>query len=50
MKHTKLTLDLDRIEVVSYAPQNAEGRDEACPTASATLTAAEHASPAATMG
>ena len=40
MKHDKLTLDLDRIEVVSYATQDAEGRDEACPTASATLTAA----------
>jgi hypothetical protein len=40
MKHTKLTLDLDRIQVVSYTTQDAEVRDEACPAASATLTAA----------
>jgi hypothetical protein len=40
MKTGKLTLDLDRIEVVSYATQDAEGRDEACPTASATFTGA----------
>jgi hypothetical protein len=39
MKHTKLTLDLDLIQVVSYATQEAEERDEACPAASATLTA-----------
>jgi hypothetical protein len=48
MKHDRLTLDLDHIQVASYATQDAEGRDEACPTASATLTAAGHASPAAT--
>ena len=44
MKHDKLTLDLDRIEVVSYATQDAErrgtmeGRDDACPTLSLTAT------------
>jgi hypothetical protein len=45
MTHNKLTLDLDRIQVTSYATQDAEQReateerDEACPAASATLTA-----------
>lgn len=41
MKHPRLTLDLDRLEVVSYPTQDAvtmEARDEACPTASATAT------------
>lgn len=40
MKHGTLTLDLARLEVVSYPTQDAERREEACPTASATLTAA----------
>ncbi|HEU0300542.1 MAG TPA: hypothetical protein VFR37_13825 [Longimicrobium sp.] len=38
MKHGKLTLDIDRLEVVSHPMQGTEGRDDACPTASATLT------------
>lgn len=41
MKNGKLTLDLDRLEVVSHPMQDAErgtpaAQDEACPTASAT--------------
>ncbi len=39
MKNGTLTLDLDRLEVVSYPTQDAERREEACPAASATLTA-----------
>jgi hypothetical protein len=45
MKPVKLTLDLDHIQVASYATQDAEQREaaeergEACPAASATLTA-----------
>jgi hypothetical protein len=38
MTHGKLTLDLDRLEVVSYSTQDTEQREEACPTASATAT------------
>jgi hypothetical protein len=40
MKHGKLTLDLDRLEVVSYPTQDTARREDACPTASATLTGA----------
>jgi hypothetical protein len=37
----QMTLDVERIEVVSYPTQNPEAREDACPTASATLTGAQ---------